>query len=198
MDDPLLIDVPDRIESERLVLRCPHAGDGEALHAAVSSSLQMLRPWALWAREVPSVDTSEAYCRRMHARFVLREDLVLLIFERGSEDGAGPVLGAVGLHRIDWQMRTFELGYWRRTGLDGLGVVTEAVVTLSRMAFDRLAARRIEIRMDDANERSCKVAERAGYTFEALLRHNAVTPDGAPCSTRVYARIRGVEEAAAA
>ena len=196
--DPLLIDIPERLETERLVLRCPRAGDGEALHDAVSSSLELLRPWAPWAREVPSVDASEAYCRRMHARFVLREDLVLLIFENAAEDRTNPVLGAVGLHRIDWQMRTFELGYWRRAGLDGLGVVTEAVVGLSRMGFDRLAARRIEIRMDDANERSRKVAERAGYTFEALLRQNAITPAGAACSTRVYARVRGIEEPSAA
>jgi len=192
--DPLLIDIPERIESERLALCCPRSGDGEALHAAVSSSLELLRPWAHWAREVPSVDASEAYCRRMHARFILREDLVLLVFEKGSEDHASPVLGAVGLHRIDWQLRTFELGYWRRAGLDGLGIVTEAVIALSRMGFDRLAARRIEIRMDDTNERSRKVAERAGYTFEALLRQNAATPSGAFCSTRVYARVRGIEE----
>jgi hypothetical protein len=28
--DPLLIEVPDRLETERLVLRCPRAGDGPA------------------------------------------------------------------------------------------------------------------------------------------------------------------------
>ena len=198
MLDPLLIDVPERVETERLTLRCPRASDGDALHAAVASSLDTLRPWAPWAREVSGIDASEAYCRRMQARFILREDLVLLIFEKGSEDRAGPVLGAVGLHRIDWQMRTFELGYWRRTGLDGLGVVTEAVIALSRMAFDRLAARRVEIRMDDANQRSWKLAERAGYTWEGLLRQNAATPAGAPCSTRVYARVRGIEGTPAA
>jgi RimJ/RimL family protein N-acetyltransferase len=192
--DPLLIEVPDRLETERLVLRCPRAGDGPALNAAVCSSLDTLRPWVPWAREAPSVEASEAYCRRMHAQFILREDLVLLIFEKGSEGPRGPVLGALGLHRIDWTLRTFELGYWRRTGLDGLGVVSESVVALSRMVFDRLLARRIEIRMDDANERSRRVAERAGYTCEGVLRLNAASPDGTSCSTRVYARVRGIEE----
>ena len=194
--DALLIDVPDRLETERLVLRCPRASDGPALNAAVCASLEALRPWVPWAREAPSADASEAYCRRMHAKFILREDLVLLIFEKGSDGAQGPVLGALGLHRIDWTMRVFELGYWRRAGLDGLGVVSEAVAALTRMVFDRLRARRIEIRTDDANERSWRVAERAGYTYEALLRLNAAAPGGAPCSTRVYARVRGFEEAA--
>ena len=193
--DPLLIDVPERLETERLVLRCPRAGDGPAINAAVRASLDGLRPWMPWARDAPSDDESEAYCRRMHAKFLLREDLVLLIFERGSEGPADPLLGAVGLHRIDWAARCFEIGYWRRTGLEGLGIVSEAVRGLVRMAFDTLGARRLEIRMDDANGPSRRLAERLGFTFEALLRCNASTPLGEGRSTRVYARVRGIEDA---
>lgn len=196
--DPLLIEVPERLETERLVLRCPRPGDGAALNAAVCASLDELKLWMPWAKDVPSADESEAYCRRMQAKFLLREDLVLLIFEHGSEGPEGPVLGATGLHRIDWAARSFEIGYWRRVGLGGLGVVSEAVQAVARMAFDRLQARRVEIRMDDRNERSWKLAERTGFTFEALLRMNATAPLGEPRSTRVYARVRGLEEPDAA
>jgi RimJ/RimL family protein N-acetyltransferase len=192
--DPLLIEVPDRLETERLVLRCPRPGDGPAVNAAVCASLEGLRPWMPWARAAPSADESEAYCRRMQAKFLLRDDLVLLVFERGSDGPDGPVLGAVGLHRIDWAARCFEIGYWRRSGLEGFGIVTEAVDALARMAFDRLQARRLEIRMDDDNERSWRLAERLGFTFEALLRRNASTPLGDGRSTRIYARVRGFEE----
>jgi len=192
--DPLLLDVPERLETERLVLRCPRPGDGPAVNVAVCDSLEGLRPWMPWAKAAPSIADSEAYCRRMHAKFLLREDLVLIIFERGSEGAAGPVLGAVGLHRIDWVARCFEIGYWRRKGLGGLGIVSEAVQGLTRMAWDRLDARRLEIRMDDDNGPSRKVAERAGFTFEGLLRLNALALDGSARSTRVYARVRGQEE----
>ncbi|MEO6745933.1 MAG: GNAT family N-acetyltransferase, partial [Caldimonas sp.] len=156
--DPLLLDVPERLETERLVLRCPRPGDGPAVNLAVCDSLEGLRPWMPWAKAAPSIDDSEAYCRRMHAKFLLREDLVLLMFERGSEGAAGPVLGAVGLHRIDWNARCFEIGYWRRKGLGGLGIVSEAVQGLVQMAWHRLEARRLEIRMDEDNGPSRKVA----------------------------------------
>ena len=195
--DPLLIDVPTRIETERLVLRCPRPGDGPALNLAVCTSVDALRAWMPWAQQAPTLEESEAYCRRQQARFLLREDLVMLIFEKGSEGPEDPLLGACGLHRIDWAARCFEVGYWRRLGLDGLGVVTESVRALTRLAFDRLGARRVEIRMDDRNERSWKVAERAGFTLEAVLRCNAVTPGGEVRDTRVYARVRGAEEPAA-
>jgi RimJ/RimL family protein N-acetyltransferase len=62
------------------------------------------------------------------------------------------------------------------------------------MAWDRLERARLEIRMDDDNAPSWKVAERAGFTFEGLLRLNALAPDGSPRSTRIYARVRGLEE----
>ncbi len=192
--DPLLIEVPERIETARLILRCPQRGDGGVVNAAVVASHAELDPWLPWATTLPTLDESEANCRRQQARFMLREDLVMLVFVRDPSGAEGELVGGTGLHRIDWSLRRFEIGYWRKTGCEGRGIVTEAVTAMARMAFDFLAARRVEIRMDDNNERSWKVAERAGFTLEALLRFDAVTPHGEPRSTRVYARVRGVEE----
>ncbi len=192
--DPILIDVPERIETERLVLRVPRVGDGAAVNAAIAASIVELGPWLPWAGTLPSVEESEIHCRRQLGKFILREDFALLMFERDAGGGEGALVGGAGLHRIDWALRRFEIGYWRRTGFGGRGYVTEAVRAASRMAFDSLAARRVEIRMDDSNVPSWKVAERAGFTLEALLRFDATTPRGEPRSTRVYARVRGAEE----
>ena len=76
--DALLIDVPERIDTERFILRCPQAGDGATLNAAILDTLDDLRPWMPWAQAAPLLDESEAYCRRNHARFRLREDLTVL------------------------------------------------------------------------------------------------------------------------
>ena len=196
--DKLLIDVPERIETERFILRCPQAGDGAAINAAICATMHELRPWMPWAQAAPLLDESEAYCRRNQARFRLREDLPYFIFEREPDGREGVLVGACGLHRIDWAVRRFEIGYWRRSGLPGHGIATEAARALSRMAFDRLDARRVEIRMDEVNTPSRKVAERAGFTFEGLLRRDTLNVDNEPRDTRVYARVRGVEEPLAA
>ena len=192
--DPLLIDVPDRVETERLVLRVPRAGDGRVLNDAIRVSHEELLPWLPWAGTLPSVDESEAHCRRQRARFILREDFLLLLFLRSADAAEGELVGGCGLHRIDWSLRKFEIGYWRKTGCGQRGLVTEAVRALARLAFDALDARRVEIRMDDRNVRSWKLAERAGFTLEALLRFDSVTPANEPRSTRIYARVRGAEE----
>jgi RimJ/RimL family protein N-acetyltransferase len=188
--DPLLIDVPPRLETPRLILRCPQPGDGARLNEAVRDSLAELRPWMPWAQSAPTLEESECWCRRQQARFLLREDLVWLILEREPGGAAGCLVGGVGLHRIDWTLRRFEVGYWARSGHAGQGYISEAVRTLTRMAFERLDARRVEVRMDDRNEASQRVAESAGFSFEGLLRHERVAVDGSLRDTCVYAKVR--------
>src|SRR6187455_566364 len=84
--EPILIDVPSRIETKRLVLRVPRAGDGPLVNDAIGVSHAELAPWMPWAGTMPSVDESEAHCRRQQARFLLREDFVFFMFVR---DAAG-------------------------------------------------------------------------------------------------------------
>ena len=192
--DPLSIDVPERIESARLLLRPPRPGDGAMLREAVCETLAELAPWLPWAQTEPTPQDAELQCRRMHARFVALEDLVFFIRERAADGSEGAFVGGTGLHRIDWSVPRFEIGYWRRKGFESRGLVVEAVIALARMAFDTLAARRVEIRMDARNERSIRVAERARFSFEGVLRQDCLDVPGAGRDTRVYSRVRGVEE----
>jgi len=192
--DPLLIDVPEAIATERLWLRCPRAGDGIVINEAVVQTLPELKPWMPWAQTAPTLEESELHGRRAAARYALREDLQLLIFERQSDGGQGRLLGATGLHRMDWSVPRFEIGYWRRSGEGGRGLMTEAVRALSRFAFDTLHAQRVEVRMSSDNARSRAVAERCGFTLEGVLRRDSLDVNGQPRDTAVYARVREVEE----
>jgi RimJ/RimL family protein N-acetyltransferase len=132
----------------------------------------------------------------MAARFAQRTDLPLFIFARAADGGCGRLLGGTGLHRVDWSVPRFEIGYWRRSGEQGHGWITEAVRTLARFAFDQLGARRVEIRMSSDNVKSRAVAERCGFTLEGVLRQDSLDVHGLPRDTAVYARVRGVEEPA--
>ena len=165
---PILRDVPEAFESERLLIRSPRPGDGPALHEAIAESLDELRAWMPWAREPQSVEISEAHSRHANAEFLARRDLPLFLFLR---DG-GRFVGGSGLHRIDWTVPRFEIGYWVRTSLTGLGLAGEATRRIADMAFEQLRAERIEIWCDARNERSAAVAQRAGFTLEARLKRS--------------------------
>lgn len=189
--DPLLIDVPDCLLTPRLVLRCPRAGDGPALNEAVCASVDDLRPWMPWAQQAPTPEQSETDARGAHAKFLQRTDLVYSMWLHDGQGRETRLVGGTGLHRMDWSVPRFEVGYWCRSDSVGQGLVTEAVRALAAMAFDTLHAARVEIRMDDLNTRSWRVAERAGFQLEGVLRNDARAPDGRVRDTRVYAQVRG-------
>ena len=187
--NPLLIDIPERLDGERTVLLAPRAGLGAEMAVVIAQSLSHLRPWMPWAQDAPTAESSELVVRRMQADFITRRDLCFQIYARKPDGAAGRMLGGTGLHRIDWALRKFEIGYWIRPEAAGQGHVSEAVRLLTALAFDRLAARRLEIRCDARNLKSRAVAERCGFTLEGVLRCDVLGVDGQTRDTAVYARI---------
>lgn len=132
------------------------------------------------------MDDSEVSARRTRVRFLERSELRMHLFLRGT----GTFVGSSGLHRIDWSVPKFEIGYWCRTPLAGQGYATEAVRGIANFAFDALDARRVEIRCDPLNRPSVRVAERAGFHLEGELRAAAVGTDGNIRNTLVFSMIR--------
>ena len=190
MTDPILLDFPDSFDTERLTIRSPMPGDGAELQTAVAESIDDLRPWLPWAKEIPTVEEEEIAVRKGRIRFLSREDLWLLLFLKGTHT----LVGGSGLHRMDWDVPSFEIGYFARSRFAGQGYITEAVRGIACFAFETLNARRVEIRCDARNERSLRVAERAGFELEATLRNHVADEDGGLSDTLIYARLEPLEE----
>ena len=187
--EPILLHIPEYLQTARIMIRPPRPGDGERLYEAVAESLANLRrfPASLpWALRDQSVAVAEGYCREAYSNFVARRDLPWLLFLRDS----GALVGASGLHRIDWSVPRFEVGWWGRTPCLGRGLITEGVGAVIAFAFDGLGARRVEALPDEQNVRSCRMCKRLGLELEGVLRHERVDPDGTPRNTCVYAKIR--------
>ena len=182
---PILQDFPESFEMERLLIRSPLPGDGPEMHATVNESLEVLLPWMDWPKQHGTLEDSEKQIRLNRVRFLERTDLLLLLFVKGT----GTLVGISGLHRMDWSVPKFEIGYWCRTRFAGNGYVTEAVRGITTFAFEHLGARRVEIRCDTLNRKSARVAERAGYTLEGELRNAEAGADGGLRNTLVYSVI---------
>ncbi|TCM97910.1 RimJ/RimL family protein N-acetyltransferase [Paenibacillus sp. BK033] len=187
--NPILMTIPESFESERLIIRAPLYGDGAAVNEAIIESIEELRPWMPWANKIPTIEESEINVRQSRLEFLERTDLRLLLFHKET----GRLVGSSGLHRMDWQARNFETGYWVRTSYEGQGYITEAVEAITNFAIQELEANRIEIRCDARNKRSANVAERSGFTLEGILRSEKRAADGSLRDTRIYSKVRGVE-----
>lgn len=182
---PILRDLPVPILTPRLLLRDLRPGDGAEHNAAVLETFASLSRWMAWARGRPTSDESEDYVRRAAGAWLLRTELPMLGFERTTHE----LVLSSGLHGIDWDVPSFEIGYWVRESHAGRGLVTEAANALTRWAFTALGARRVEIRCDPANTRSVAVLDRLGFRHEGVLRRAARSPDGRLRDTLVAARL---------
>ena len=170
------MNIPSTLVSKRICLRPYQAGEGVALYDAVNEDRAHLRQWLPWADEHVSPAASEEAVRRFQHRWAQREEWIVGIWERK----AMRLLGGSGLNRINWDVPSFEIGYWLRPSAQGQGYATETVALLCRMAFGTLSAQRIVIRCDKGNDRSVAVPSRLGFVEEAVIAEERVfvlTPD---------------------
>ena len=82
----------------------------------------------------------------------------------------GDLLGSISLMRFDWRNARGEVGYWLAAAARGQGHATRAVRLICAWGFDALRLERIELLAATGNPASQHVAERAGFSREAVLR----------------------------
>ncbi len=157
--------LPEMIESERLLIRVPMPGDGKLLYDAINDSYNELKLWLPWVNSLPSLEECEFTCKKAYAKFLLKEDLMLLLFLKKENI----LIGSSGLHDINWLLRRFEIGYWGRTGFLKNGLITEGVNAIVQYALTQLNANRIYLTVDDNNISSYKLAERIGFELEGHI-----------------------------
>lgn len=73
------------------------------------------------------------------------------------------VLGTVGFHPIQWDIRSASIGYWLVESAGRRGLMTAAAAELLAWGFNRYQLREIWIEARDTNRPSQRVAERLGF-----------------------------------
>ena len=175
--------IPETLDTERLTLCAPRVADAKEMREAIAESFDELHQWMEWATEVPTLEIEREIMASRRTAHERGEELSYVM--RLKRDGR--LAGCCGLPRLSWERRQFEIGYWVRTSLVGNGYVSECVVQLTRVCFERFEAKRVEICASEDNLRSCRVAELAGFRRERTIARDGSHPDGSLRDTAVYA-----------
>jgi RimJ/RimL family protein N-acetyltransferase len=151
----------------RITLRLPADADVDAVVEACRDP--EIPRWT----QVPD-DYRESHAREWLEMQARRREagsgLHLVIVDAGD----GSLLGAIAFAGIDWDDLRGSIGYWVTREARGRGVATRAVTLLATWGFEELGFGRIEIKTEPGNAISQRVAQRAGFTREGLLRSHAV------------------------
>ena len=80
------------------------------------------------------------------------------------------LLGSISLMRFSWEHGRGEVGYWLAAAGRGQGHATRAVRLICAWGFTAVRLERIDLMAATGNPASQNVAQRAGFTREAILR----------------------------
>ena len=120
-------------------------------------------------------------------------------YERGWAEGSragfailrgdGPIVGFAGIFGLDDPGAEGEIGYLVAAEARGQGIAGRSVALLTRWGFDELGLERIELRIDTDNVASARVAERAGYRLDGVLRSKHFK-EGLRTDLGIWSRLR--------
>jgi RimJ/RimL family protein N-acetyltransferase len=130
----------------------------------------MLQP----APAVPSVEEAAAWVDVRERRRRQGEALFLVVAAVADDRACG----SVWLWNVDVPNRRGEVGYWLLREARGRGLATRAVRLLCAYAYERLRLERLELFTLPGNAASERVAERAGFQREGVLRAYRRAPSG--------------------
>jgi ribosomal-protein-alanine N-acetyltransferase len=176
-------DPPERIRTERLLLRRPRIADAEAVYLYAGDP-EVVR--FMDFRRHASVEDSLAFLRPCAARWDAwrdGEELFWVVTEPPSD----LALGGVGARVRDADA---DFGYVLAREAWGRGVATEAARAVVAWLAALPGVERVWATCDAENLASARVLEKAGLALEAVLPCATTRPNlgGGPRDTRVYAR----------
>jgi len=159
--------VPDRIRTDRLLLRRFARRDVESIHEAVDASLPQLAEFLPWAHASYNRTDAAAYVRDSMAAW--KEGRAFDYAIRRLEE-PGRHIGNISIWHISRLGRTAEVGYWIRTDETGTGIATEATAALVDTGFAELGLHKITLRIARGNKASERIADKLGFVKEGVLR----------------------------
>ena len=105
---------------------------------------------------------------------------------------SGRAIGSSRYMTITPEHKRVEIGWtWVATAFQGTGANREAKYLQLRHAFETLDAERVEFKTHARNERSRGALLGIGATFEGVLRHHTIMPDGSNRDSAFYSVLAG-------
>ena len=168
--------VDDRLRLEPLV-----SAHVDVLDPLIRESRSELAPWMPWAAEYRGAEDLRAFVAGVESRRAVNPaETAFAIFLDSA------AVGTIGLHAAGAH-NLYSVGYWLGTRYTGRGIMTRAVDRVAEFAFDAHGIHRLELYTVVDNEKSRRVAERAGFIFEGILR-NRLELGGRYLDAALYAR----------
>jgi [ribosomal protein S5]-alanine N-acetyltransferase len=180
----MTIQLPERIQTERLTLREPRQADAAILFDTYTQDAEVSR-YLVW-RPHTRLSETESFIERCIQGWANGQCRPYMLTFHGAEHIPLGILEA----RV--QSHTIELGYVLGRQYWGAGLMPEAIRALSELALALPACFRVQATCDVENRASARTLEKSGFVREGRLERHLIhpnhSPEPSPCF--MYARCR--------
>ncbi len=175
--------MPERIETERLILRIPRLDDALAIFAGWAQDKEATR-YLTWRPHLRIVQTQE-FVQSCLSGWEHETHFPYMIALRESSN----VIGMIDPHI---EGPKIGIGYVAGRAYWGKGYVTEATNTIIEWAFQQSSLYRVYATTDVENVASQRVLEKVGMQCERILRKYIIHPNisDVPRDSYMYAIIK--------
>ncbi len=162
------------LKSRLIYLRFLRKSDAARMFAAIEESREELEKYVIGPTRLHSVAEVEGMIARARILRQKRQGYFLGIFTARDRQFAG----YVNIHAVNERSRSGEVGYWVRTSCSGRGLATAAAALIVLFGFKELKLHRLVLRAASDNPASWRIAERLGFIYDGIQRHEQLMPRG--------------------
>jgi len=159
---------PERIQTERLILRKPRLDDAPVIFEAYAQDPEVTR-YLVW-RPHTNIQETEQFLSACEELWKTGKDFAYAVTIKENQT----LIGMFGLHPMNLKV---EVGYGLARPHWGKGYMTEALRAMIEWAFAQLSIFRVQAICDVENIGSARVMEKAGMTREGLLQRYVLHPN---------------------
>lgn len=149
----------------------------------------LLRPWQPGDAEAIVDAYRDPEIQHWHVRTMTAAEALAWLAHRAArwqaETGAdwavvrqGSLVGRTGFRTISLAEAQAEVAYWTVPAARGQHIAARAVRAVSDWMFAEIGLHRLELNHSSRNPASCRVAEKAGFSYEGTRRQQGWHADG--------------------
>lgn len=149
---------------ENLKLILPINTDADEINRVVRENLEELKLWMPWVTNDYSIETARDFIKTNLREFAENNTFAAAVVSDKK------IVGTIGLHHLNKENKSVQIGYWLDKNAQGRGIVTKCSKALINYAFETLKLNRIQINCNVANIKSRAIPERLGFKLEGIHR----------------------------
>ena len=185
-----LTDFPQTIHGAQCELRymTPNPENAGCVFGAIDGCRAFLKSWLGFVGMIQTSDDAMRWLNQAAEQWADQKKFQMGIFCDGQ------FVGCIGAFDIEpAPVASAKIGYWLNQSATGRGIMADALNTLETELFAR-GFNRLEIQIDAGNDPSIRVAVRAGYHLDGILRAASYAPLVGVCDLYIYSKLAAESE----